>query len=441
MDRYEIGPDGTIRNVGGGSSNRSGNNNYNGYNSNNIYNNGSNRSSGYNYRSYRHGVGAKVFAIIAPLVSFIVGQIFQYIKYSTEGRVRLMDSVFVVTPMWALVLSTVLGAISTIHIMVRAWKLADDYEEGWSVFYVILFSALFAIIPCVTGYFGIIVTSAISWCLEECYEESIPWIFFITLIVFVVLGFWIGGLNSGIAGVELAKIEEFSQIDEYLSNEQIALDITELKEDDCGTITTGEACTSLILVGRRGKNYNGLKIVTNAQSITFKNINIKNGYLECSLEQCTFVLMDKNSIEGIHGSNGSSGVSGNSGISPLKANSLILSGNGSLMLTAGNGGDGGDGKNGNGAFLFGNGSDGQHGGNGGDSSFVVNCNNLSEYEFSGKLTLKKGTAGKGGSGGKGGVGGLFGSAGSNGWDGYNGAQRDFCSGEILVSEEKLSYIE
>jgi hypothetical protein len=111
------------------------------------------------------------------------------------------------------------------------------------------------------------------------------------------------------------------------------------------------------------------------------------------------------------------------------------------MLTAGNGGDGGDGKNGNGAFLFGNGSDGQHGGNGGDSSFVVNCNNLSEYEFSGKLTLKKGTAGKGGSGGKGGVGGLFGSAGSNGWDGYNGAQREFCSGEILVSEEKLSYIE
>lgn len=436
MDRYEIGPDGTIQNVSGGSSGRSGNSGYSGgYNYNNYNFNGN------NYIRHNRGRGAKVFAIIVPLLAFIIGQIIQYGVYKSDGKVLLMDMIFASTPLWVLILSTVFGVISTIHVMVRAWKLADDYEEGWSVFYSILFSIMFLVIPCIAGYYGIIVTSAASACFIECEEEAVPWIFIITAIVFAVIGIWIGCSNSGIVGVDFNTVESFSEISEYTSNEQVALDISKLKSSDCGTIITGDECDSLIIVGKKGKIYNGLKIVTNAQSIIFKNVNIQNGYLTCNYDECTLELLGKNSIEGIHGTDGGNGKHGTDGVAPLEANNLYLKGKGTLTLIAGNGGDGENGKNGDSAFLFGNGTDGQDGGTGGDSSYAAKCSYLGENDFSGKLTLKKGTAGKGGSGGKGGAGGLFGSSGSNGWDGYNGMQREFCSGEISISEERLVYIE
>lgn len=129
--------------------------------------------SSHNYNSSSN-IGTKTFAVLFPILFFIIGQIIQYSVYASTGAVLVMDLIFPILPLPALIVSTVLGVISTIHIAVRSWKLADDNECGCSWTYIIISGLMFAIIPCVAGYLGIIITSAISWLIEEGDEEIIP---------------------------------------------------------------------------------------------------------------------------------------------------------------------------------------------------------------------------------------------------------------------------
>ncbi len=115
---------------------------------------------------------AKVFSIILPICFFIGGQILQYALYADSETVLLLD-LFGDIPMGVLIVSSVLGVISTIHVIVRSWKLADDYEYKLSWTYILISCGLFAVIPCVTSYVGIILTTIFASSANKSSGESL----------------------------------------------------------------------------------------------------------------------------------------------------------------------------------------------------------------------------------------------------------------------------
>lgn len=394
-----------------------------------------------NLRTYNTNLGSKFFAIFLPIIAFIIGQIIQYVNYSNSQVVLLLDLIFPCIPLYILIISTVLNLVNTVLITIWAWRLADDDEIGYCWWYIIISGLFLSIIPCICGFLGIIITIGVAICLENYAEEHIPLIISITFVVAVSLAVWIGVSNNGLKGVKPTRINSFSEIQQYVNSEEVALDISKMDEGYCGTITTGENCNSLIIIGKRNKTYRGLKIVTNASEIAIININISNGYFNFTSDECTLKILGRNSIDGIDGSFGGTGGNGSDGKPAIVAKKLVMTGNGRITLTAGNGGNGGNGYDGDSTFLFGNGDDGGNGGNGGDSAFVVSCSILKGVDFTGVLTLKKGEAGNGGRGGKGGSGGIFGSNGNNGYSGRSGKQNDYCDGSIELEGEHIIFIE
>lgn len=133
----------------------------------------------------------KVFAVFLPVLMFIIGQIMEYSVYSFTGSVFIMDLIFTETPFPALIVSSVLGAISTVHIAVRSWKLADEDEGAWCRTYVIASGIIFAVMPCVAGYLGIIITSGISRALEEVEEEAVPPLILLPTFVLGQIIMWV----------------------------------------------------------------------------------------------------------------------------------------------------------------------------------------------------------------------------------------------------------
>ena len=73
------------------------------------------------------------------------------------------------------------------------------------------------------------------------------------------------------------------------------------------------------------------------------------------------------------------------------------------------------------------------------SKNLIDCENLTDQEFEGKIFLTRGVAGRGGHGGDGGGGALFGSSGSDGWDGSDGRVLDYVSGSVGVPDGKIIY--
>ena len=136
----------------------------------------------YSYRDRKRTL--KICSILLPLLIFAIGQIIQYIVYVYTGRVLVFDLIFSTTPLWTLIVSSILGAISTTLVCVFSWRLADESEELGAWVYIIISCLCFAIIPCISGYLGIVATALISWWIANDDENYIAYI--IVLIVFVV---------------------------------------------------------------------------------------------------------------------------------------------------------------------------------------------------------------------------------------------------------------
>lgn len=404
--------------------------------STNTQNSSYNRYSTPSYHS--NNISAKIFSILLPIVCFSIGQIIQYAEYSLSNSVLLMDFVFASISINVLFISTILGIISIIHIIVRSWKLADDNLPFWSWLYIIVSGILFLIIPCVSGFLGIIITSVISWCVENCTE----WFIFLFLILMIGCIILIVKISpkSGLGEYDLKKISEYSEINQYTDLETVALDISDMDENFYSRIETGANCKVLVLLGNKRNFYKGLEISTNASKIVLKNLNISFGAINIKSNNCTIKLIGKNSVIGKNGYSGGVGQDGGDGESAIVASGeLILTGTGDLTLTGGSGGNGGNGKSGSDSGIFGNGESGGRGGDGGNSAYVIICSNLSAIDFRGIISLTRGKAGSGGNGGKGGSGGLFGSTGSYGDSGWTGLQRDYCTGTINIDDKNIKY--
>ena len=116
---------------------------------------------------------SKTCSILIPSLLFIIGQIVQYVVYTVTGHVLVFDLVFRTVPIGVLIVSTILGTISTILIIVQSWKMIDDgeYDQAW--IYIVVGSLCFAVLPCLSGYIGIIITLLIKYCVDEYETEYI----------------------------------------------------------------------------------------------------------------------------------------------------------------------------------------------------------------------------------------------------------------------------
>ena len=116
----------------------------------------------------------KTLAVVIPIIAFIVGQALQYYWLFIKNKIYFLDMFFSAVPATVLYVSSAFCLVSTIHVIIRSWKLADDDELGLGALY-FSFSSLFlgGIAP-VAGYVGIIVTSAISWLCVTFNEEKVP---------------------------------------------------------------------------------------------------------------------------------------------------------------------------------------------------------------------------------------------------------------------------
>lgn len=400
-----------------------------------------------------------VIATILVILAFIGGQIWNWVRYNKSGDFFILSDIVNASGnvafkdfIFAIISSVGLG-VSTILMAVSANKM-DDYFSPWTFALTFLPFCVFAIVVPVFSGIALLVYSIILLIvvsiLEEDSSNNITAGIAVGLIT--VLCIIVGIIGAVHPSAQIAKgadeISAFSEIDSRLHSETIALNISGMDETDCGTITTGKECETLVLIGNKNKTYRKLIIVTEATKIVLKNICISDGYLKINSSVAEVEVYGFNKIVGISGSNGSrgsgsggSGSSGESGRATIYANDIVMSGNGRIELFAGNGGNGGNGLDGNSAFLFGSGANGGNGGNGGNSGYVIDCKNLSGETFSGKLVMKKGTAGTGGKGGDGGSAGLFGSSGRDGWDGSNGKILDYVSGPISFHEDNVVYVD
>lgn len=381
----------------------------------------------------------EICSIWIPIITFVIGQIIEYIVYGVSGTLFVADLIFGGSQWWELLVMSGVGIAGVVFIILGSKKMIDDYEEEWCWAYLIICGLLFLIIPALSTIICPVVSVVIFFCYVDEKEDTIPWKLALVLIVLIAYFVWAAYSNNSIGDVDLKKITSFDEISEYVDGEIVALDISGLDDEYCGVLETGSQCKELVLVGERKTSYKGLKIITGASQITFKNINIANGYIHIVSQYCTLTLLGNNSIDGIDGYSGGTGNDGEDGQSPFVANELALTGRGDLSLVAGNGGDGGAGANGSSAGLFGSGEDGENGGDGGDSSMVVLCQRITSDDFKGNLSLVKGSPGAGGNGGSGGSAGLFGSSGANGWDGYDGIQGEYTTGKIEIDDSQVEY--
>ncbi|MBO7196011.1 MAG: hypothetical protein J6V80_01625 [Clostridia bacterium] len=387
------------------------------------------------------------FSILIPIVTFIIGQVIQYVGYVNDGEVFVANLIFKQPELWHLLVATGIGIIGVVFTILSAIMFLGDDLVGWFWVYIILTGLLFAVVPALAVSICAVSSLIIFLSYRFGVEESISWKIPLALIGLAI--FFVLSANSVkmTGGAELIKVSSFSEIFQYTDSEIVAIDISRLDEDDdLGYIETGSNCRELVLVGGIMKSYYDLKIVTSATKVTLKNVKIYDGYLRIKSERCTLTVSGINSIEGINGSSGIGGLHENSdqkdgkhGTPPLSAQELIFTGWGRLSLTAGNGGRGGYGASGGSGGIFSNGYDGSDGGDGGDSSVVIDCIRMSSDRFNGKLVLTLGVPGSGGAGGSGGKGGIFGHSGDSGDQGSHGVQNTYTNGENLIDDKHIKY--
>ena len=150
-------------------------------------------------RYHSYNIGSKFFAVFLPILTFIIGQIVQYVIYILNGTVLLVDVVFPSLPILVLYISSGCGLVSVVHIAIRAWKWADDDELGCCWWYIIITGLFLAVIPCIAGFLCVIVSIGLAWCIEEDEEERIPWVIAIPVVIFAIfvgIAIWIGVSNN-----------------------------------------------------------------------------------------------------------------------------------------------------------------------------------------------------------------------------------------------------
>jgi hypothetical protein len=403
-----------------------------------------------------------VIVTILVILAFIGGQIWNWMRYNKFGDffifsniVNAIGNVGFNDFIYAVISSVGLG-VSTILMVVSANKM-DDYFSPWTFALTFLPFCVFAVVVPVFSGIALLIYSIIILIVVSVFEEDFSnnitagLAFGVITLLCIIVGI-IGAVHPS-AQIEKGayEISAFSEIDRQMHSETIALNISGMDEADCGTITTGKECLTLVLIGNKNKTYQNLIIVTDATKIVLKNICIADGYLEINSSTAEVEIYGFNKIVGISGLNGSrgsgsgaSGSSGESGKATIYANEIAMSGNGRIELFAGNGGNGGNGIGGDSAFWLALGSSGENGGNGGNggnSGYVIECEIISGETFSGKLLMKKGTAGIGGKGGDGGSGAWLGASGRDGWDGSNGKILDYVSGLFNLSPNSVIYVD
>ena len=157
----------------------------------------------------------KIVSVWAPIIAFVIGQIIQYIIFGTTGRVLLMDAIFPNIPVGPIIVSTLLGIVSIVFVIIRSLKSIDDYSTNKSYkiqclwLYITLTALGFLIIPCVMGYLGLVISIAVFWCVEEYKTEKIP--LFIAFSAFV--------LGQAIQWSRFIRIDEILLLTDLASTE------------------------------------------------------------------------------------------------------------------------------------------------------------------------------------------------------------------------------
>lgn len=242
--------------------------------------------------------------------------------------------------------------------------------------------------------------------------------------------------TEGIYSYETAIVSTLEDTRQYLNDEVVALDISNVSDTESRTIVTGENCKLLILKSDYKKEYS-LTIETAAEKVILCDVNIEYGGLVLKAENVEIKLYGRNEIKGSTGNRGSSGKDGEAGKAAISGKNITFTGKGLITLTSGDGGTGGMGEKGsNGSFAT-SGGKGGTGGKGGNSGYAIDCEKADAHDFTGKITLKKGSAGNGGEGGPGGDGGFFAGDGKKGDRGEKGEVVDYCSGEIAIDEKRV----
>lgn len=174
---------------------------------------------------------AKVFSILLPLLSFVIGQVVQYVLYFTQGRVLLLDLVFVNVNIFVLVLSSVLSLISTIMVIRGAWMFADDDELGKCWTYSIVASILLSTLPIVTGFVGIVATGAMTYIINEGEDNFFPLVSAISAFVISQVIMWFTFAGTGYAVI-------LSEIWNAIPSDDNSILIPLIISSVCGAVAT-----------------------------------------------------------------------------------------------------------------------------------------------------------------------------------------------------------
>ena len=379
-------------------------------------------------------------SIVIPIVAFLIGQAIQYVSFFSGGRLFITDLVFRSLEWWHLLIFTAIGIGGVVFTVINAFHLADDDMIAWFWIYVAITGVISIIAPTLAAIVCASVSLAVFLCHENMVEENLAWILPIIIIVLALIFMWFASYTKMLGDAEIIWAWTSEDIPDYIDAESVAIKLPLINyNDDIGKIETSSKCKEVILIGGPLYEYSYLNLITSATKITLKNVNVYRGSIKTDAESCTINVLGNNSIQGDHGWFGAYSGDGEDGKPPITGRELIFTGFGKLTLTAGNGGRGGDGINGESGGLFFDGTPGGNAGDGGDSSVVISCTRTIEDNFKGKILLIKGTPGSGGKGGKGGPGGILHSSGSDGRDGIDGSQGEYTNGEILIDEKHIKY--
>lgn len=175
-------------------------------------------------------VFSKTFSIIIPILSFIAGQVAQYILYFLQNRVLLLEVVFEEVNIYVVGLSSILALISMILTCYGAWHFADDDDicKAWT--YIIVSSILLSTLPIITGFIGIVATSIITYMVNEDEYDYLPLVPTISAYVLGQAIMWFTYAGTG----RIVLVDELLALTDF----DINLLVIAIVSSVCGLIST-----------------------------------------------------------------------------------------------------------------------------------------------------------------------------------------------------------
>ena len=82
----------------------------------------------------------KILSVMIPIVAFLIGQIWQYVRYNDTHDVAIMSQIFKDIPGWCLWSVSCLTIACTIFIICGSYQMADADRSVYSVFYLLMTS-------------------------------------------------------------------------------------------------------------------------------------------------------------------------------------------------------------------------------------------------------------------------------------------------------------